>query len=86
MLYAYPKDTEGIIEIEALIKDNSLTFKVMDSGKPFDPTSVPEVDVTKDLADRPIGGLGIHLVRKIMDEVRYSREDGRNIFTMIKNI
>ncbi|MBO4844438.1 MAG: SpoIIE family protein phosphatase [Bacteroidales bacterium] len=86
MLYAYPKDTEGIIEIEALIKDNSLIFKVMDSGKPFDPTSVPEVDVTKDLADRPIGGLGIHLVRKIMDEVRYSREDGRNIFTMIKNI
>ena len=86
MLYAYPKDTEGLIEIEALLKEDSLEFALIDSGEAFDPTAVPEVDINMELKDRKIGGLGIHLVRKIMDEVRYRREDGRNVLTMIKNI
>ena len=86
MLYAYPKDTEGEIDIEAVLKENSIVFNVSDSGKPFNPTEAPEVDTTKSLEDRQIGGLGIHLVRKIMDEVRYARKNGRNILTMIKNI
>ena len=86
MLYAYPKDTEGLIDIEALLKENAIVFNVSDSGKPFDPTSAPEVDTTKDLEERKIGGLGIHLVRKIMDEVHYTREEGLNVLTMIKNI
>ena len=86
MLYAYPKDTEGLIDIEAELKENAIEFNISDGGKPFDPTHAPEVDTTKSLEERKIGGLGIHLVRKIMDEVHYTRKDGRNILTMIKNI
>ena len=84
MMYAYPKGTEGTVTIDALLKDKSLEFTVSDSGVAFDPTAAPDVDIQKDLKDRPIGGLGIYLVKKIMDEVRYQRKDGRNYLTMIK--
>ena len=86
MMYAYPKGTEGTVSIDALLKDKSLEFTVSDSGVAFDPTAAADVDIQKDLKDRPIGGLGIYLVKKIMDEVRYQRKDGRNYLTMIKSI
>ena len=53
---------------------------------PFDPTARDEVDIAADLASRKIGGLGIHLIRRIMDEVHYERRRGRNILTITKNI
>ena len=86
MMYAYPEGTEGTVTIDALLKEKSLEFTVSDSGVAFDPTSAPDVDIQKDLKDRPIGGLGIYLVKKIMDEVRYQRKEGCNYLTMIKLI
>ena len=86
MMYAYPKGTIGYVTIDALLEDDSLEFIISDSGKPFDPTAAPEVDIEKSLEDRPIGGLGIHLVKRIMDEVRYRRKNGRNILTMKKSL
>ncbi len=86
ILYAYPEGTSGQVDIEAIIHEHSLSFIVSDSGSPFDPTERPEVDVAQRLEDRPIGGLGIHLVRSIMDEVSYARKEDRNILTMNKNI
>ena len=59
-------------------------FKLIDTGKPFDPTIVPDADVNLSAEDRQIGGLGIFLVRQIMDSVEYRRIDGKNILTMIK--
>ena len=84
--YAYPEGSDGLVDIEAILHENRLDFIITDSGKPFDPTKNPEVDIEAGIEDRPIGGLGIHLVRQIMDSVTYLRKDGKNILTMIKNI
>ncbi|MCR5560526.1 MAG: SpoIIE family protein phosphatase [Bacteroidales bacterium] len=86
ILYAYPKGIYGPVELDALKEGNSLKFVLSDSGKPFDPTARPDADVNASLEDRQIGGLGIHLVRSIMDAVSYEYRDGRNILTMTKNI
>lgn len=86
ILYAYPEGSDGLVDIEAVIHDDMLKFIVSDAGKPFDPTAAPEADITLDVEDRPIGGLGIFLVRNIMDSVFYKREDGKNILTMTKNL
>ena len=84
MMYAYPEGTKGQIEIEAKTKEGSMEFTISDSGKAFDPTSVPEPDINLGAAERKVGGLGIFMVRKIMDSVTYRREDGKNILSMIK--
>jgi len=84
MLYAYPEGTEGQVEVEAAILDDRLEFKVSDSGVAFDPTVARAPDLTADLKDRPIGGLGIFLVKRIMDQVTYTRENGKNILSMTK--
>ena len=85
-MYAYPKGTDGLVDIEAIIREHSLTFIVSDSGQPFDPTTQPQADISLGVDDRPIGGLGIYMVKNIMDSVSYRRSDGKNILTMIKNI
>ena len=84
--YAYPKGTYGSIELDASLEGNELKFILSDSGKEFDPTLRPEADINAGVEDRPIGGLGIHLVRQIMDSVSYERKEGMNILTMTKNI
>lgn len=86
ILYAYPQGTDGTLEITASCENGALTFVMADSGKPFDPTARPPVDITARAEDRPIGGLGIHLVLEIMDKVLYTYDNGQNILTMIKNI
>ena len=63
---------------------STITFE--DSGIPFDPLQQQEPDVTLSAEERPIGGLGIFLVRKTMDDVTYERRDGRNILTISKKI
>jgi sigma-B regulation protein RsbU (phosphoserine phosphatase) len=86
MLYAYPQDTEGKVSLDVVLDNHRLRFTLADRGRFFDPTAAPEADTSASLEDRPIGGLGIHLVRTIMDDVSYKRQDGKNILTMIKNI
>ena len=86
ILYAYPEGSDGLVDIEAVILPEQLEFIVSDSGKPFDPTAAPEADITLNADERPIGGLGIYMVRNLMDSVKYRREDGRNILTMTKKI
>lgn len=84
IMYAYPKGKEGLVEVEAIIRKGEVEFIISDSGQPFDPTSRADVDTSLSVEDRPIGGLGIHLVRKIMDEVSYARVSGRNVLRLIK--
>ena len=86
ILYAYPKGSDGRVDVEAIISKDKLKFIISDSGKEFDPTAAPEADVTLGVEDRPIGGLGIYLVRKIMDSVSYERTDGKNVLSMIKKL
>ena len=87
IMYAYPPGSDGLVDVEAVIREKELRFILSDSGVAFDPTAAPEADITLDVSERPIGGLGIFLVRNIMDEVTYTRsDDGKNILTMIKKL
>lgn len=86
MNYAYPAGTKGDITIEAVSNGTDLRIVISDTGKPFDPTAKPEVDITLTAEDRKIGGLGIHLIRQIMDNINYERVDGHNVLTLIKKL
>ena len=83
IMYAYPEGTAGTMDLDAVREGNRLQFTLSDRGKAFDPTAAPAADLTARLEDRPVGGLGIHLVRSIMDSIRYQRLDGMNVLTMI---
>ncbi len=71
----------------SLVSDEAtITIKISDAGKPFNPlTDKPDPDVTQDLDERPIGGLGVYLVRTLMDELYYHREGDRNHLTLVKH-
>ena len=86
IMYAYPKGTEGKVDLGASRQGDNLIFTITDTGVAFDPTVAPEADVSASLENRPIGGLGIHLVRSIMDSVSYKRAEGKNVLTMTKHI
>ena len=86
MNYAYPVGTEGTVCIDAQVSDGVLQFVISDSGAPFDPTARAEVDTTLSAEERGIGGLGIHIVRQIMDSIDYKRVDGRNVLTLGKKL
>jgi sigma-B regulation protein RsbU (phosphoserine phosphatase) len=86
MMYAYPQGQHGNVCLAATILDTGLEFVLSDKGKPFDPTAAPEADTTLGVEERAIGGLGIHLVRNIMDSISYENKNGMNILTMIKNL
>lgn len=84
--YAYPKEDHESIYLSAKMQDGSIIFVLSDSGKEFDPTMAPDADVTLSAEDRQIGGLGIFLIRQIMNEVRYERIDGKNVLTLEKKL
>ena len=84
--YAYPKEDHESIYLSAKMQDGSIIFVLSDSGKAFDPTMAPEADVTLSAEDRQIGGLGIFLIRQIMNEVKYERIDGKNVLTLEKKL
>lgn len=86
MNYAYPAGEKGDVDIEAMINDEYLVFVISDSGTPFDPTAKAEVDTTLSVEERGIGGLGIHLIRQIMDTINYKRVDGKNVLTLRKKL
>jgi anti-sigma regulatory factor (Ser/Thr protein kinase) len=61
--------------------DDSVEIEFSDDGVPFDPTSLAQPDLILPVEERPVGGLGVFLIRRLIDEVRYRREGGRNILT-----
>ena len=84
--YAYPVGTEGTVEVRLMSNAQRIKMMIIDSGVAFDPTSKEKVDTTLLAEERQIGGLGILLVRELMDSINYEREDGKNILTLIKNL
>ena len=84
--YAYPAGESGTVTVYADSDRKEVRFTVVDSGVPFDPTAVLYADTTLDAQNRPIGGLGIHLTRKLMDSVSYRWNDRKNILTLTKKI
>jgi len=84
MNYAYPAGEEGSVLIKADSNRREVRFTIVDSGFPFDPTTVLEPDTTLSAQDRPIGGLGVLLSRRLMDSMAYSRRDGKNVLSLTK--
>ena len=84
--YAYDKLSPGTVavQVEKLVSPRGISISFIDSGVPFDPLSQEEPDVSLGAEERTIGGLGIFLVKKIMDDVDYRFEDGKNILTIKK--
>ena len=84
--YAYPKEEHESIYLSARMHEGSIILVLTDTGKEFDPTAAPEADVTLSADDRQIGGLGIFLIRQIMNEVKYERIEGKNVLTLEKKL
>lgn len=78
VLYAYPKERVGKVSVCIRRDDNAITAEIVDCGQPFDPTAYPEPDISLPIEERPIGGLGIHMVRNLVTGLKYSREAGAN--------
>ena len=86
IFYAYKGDVEDAVDISLVREGGELIVTLIDHGIAFDPTLRKDPDITLSAEDRPIGGLGIFLIKKIMDEVSYQRVDERNVFIMKKKI
>lgn len=85
--YAYPNGSgTATLSIEHDCEKKRLIFRMTDSGIPFNPLARPDPDITLPAEKRKIGGLGIFMMKKTMDEVFYANENGENILTMIKNL
>ena len=85
--YAYgEKSGDVTLDIGFDETSRDVTFRMIDQGTPFDPLQKPDPDITLSIEERQVGGLGIFIVKKTMDVVRYAYEDGKNILTMIKKI
>ena len=67
-------------------EENLITLTFTDDGKPYDPLSTEEPDITASIDDRPIGGLGVFIVRNTMDQLSYENKNGQNILTLKKMI
>ncbi len=84
--HAYGGEGEGIIECSYHIKDEDFVITLRDTGEAFAPDTVPEPDLSCDLEERTGGGLGLYLIRRIMDEVEFDFEsEAGNVLTMVKH-
>ncbi len=84
--YAYSDGDEHDIEVRMGLAGNRLTVIITDDGVPFNPLSAEAPDTDLSLEDREIGGLGIHLVRNLIDDVTYQRRIDKNVMTLVKHI
>lgn len=82
--YAYPEKPGNIELTRDMREDKSLLIEIKDTGIAFNPLTLPEPNIHEPMERRRPGGLGIYMIRKIMDEVKYQRDGDFNILTMIK--
>ena len=84
--YAYGEKTGTVtVRIEALQEENGVQLMFLDSGFPYDPLKRQDPDISAEIEERKEGGLGIFLVRKIMDDMKYEYKDGQNCLTIRKS-
>ncbi len=77
---------EGAIRLEFELEGDTLRIELSDTGVPFNPLERPGPDLSGNIAERPIGGLGIHLVRSLMGSIGYERHEGRNYLHVTKRV
>jgi len=85
--YAYAPDTGmAVVCVEKDAAKNQVSITFIDRGNPYNPLEKPDPDVTLSAEERSIGGLGIFMVKKSMDDMRYEYKDGQNILTITKRL
>ena len=85
--YAFPDDDRHEVVVEVAVGEAGLSVDITDDGIAFDPLrDAAEPDVDAPVEERRIGGLGIHLVKNLMDDIRYRRVDGRNHLRLYKHL
>ena len=82
--YGFNNHTEHFLKITISTAQNVLNIRVEDDGKPFNPLEAKEPALQYDIENRPLGGLGIHLIKNLMDDIHYKRYRNRNVLTMKK--
>ncbi len=82
--YGFEDNYEHQISIEMNLQGETLTMKIKDDGKPFNPLEVKSTNLEKPFDEREIGGMGIYIVRKLMDKILYKREEGNNVLQLTK--
>lgn len=86
VLYGFDTPESGSLTVQIAVAGPELVASVVDDGKPFNPLDVKPPDLNAPLEERDLGGLGVHLVRSLMDHVSYSRDEGKNVLTVRKRI
>jgi serine/threonine-protein kinase RsbW len=84
--HGYENSAEGWIELRFESTDKDVRVEIEDNGREFNPLTLPPVNTREPLETRRLGGLGVHMVRSLMDEVNYHRKKGRNVLTLIKRL
>ncbi len=84
--HGYDDQNEHSITVRLAFQDGMVLAEVEDDGRPFNPLDAPEPKLDQPLEDRPIGGLGIHLVRNLMDALDYRHTQGKNLLRMKKRV
>lgn len=86
MSYAYSPGERAEILVRLALTGSEIVAEIEDDGRPFDPLEAPPPDLSKSLRDRKVGGLGIHFIKSLMDDVSYHRIDGRNRLRLSKKL
>lgn len=84
--YGYADDATHWIEIGVSVVEGVLVVSITDDGRPFNPTETPTPNIDVPLEEREVGGLGLHLMKSLMDEVTYERQDTGNLVTLKKRL
>lgn len=86
IVHGFSGRTEGELTVDVTLSTDRVTITLTDDGTPFDPLGAAPPDTGLPVAARQIGGLGIHLVRRMMDEVTYHHRDGRNVLVLVRRL
>lgn len=83
--YAYPDKDGDVQVICSLDEENRFVIEITDWGQPFNVLSLDEPDITSDVSERKVGGLGVFMIRSLMDDVKYRFEEGKNVLVLFVN-
>jgi len=86
IFYGYDDTLEHLITIRLTYDDDRLMMQIEDDAKEFNPLLATVPDITAPPEERPVGGLGIHFIRQLMDEATYERRTGKNLFSVMRRI